>query len=237
MELDCGGYVVLPGLVDGHTHPVWAGDRCQEFACQTGGGHLHGHSQRQMTQPPSHRHTPSPSHLSICAEWWWLHSTVRACDAASEESLLKGLLSRLQRALAQGTVLMEAKSGYGLSLQGECKLMRVLQRAQHLHPMDLVVNYCGAHSIPLGSTASQAAASIIHDLPEIVRRKAEGEFNPELIDVFCETANAGVAGSIGSLTLGACQPHPYLPLPLTPLPSLPHRSLHHLPVSFVAVLV
>ena len=112
---------------------------------------------------------------------------MRACDAASELALLESLLSRLQRALVQGTVLMEAKSGYGLSLEGECKLMRVLLSAQQLHPMELVVNYCGAHSIPQGSTASKAASSIVQEhIPEIVKRKAKGEFNPELIDVFCE---------------------------------------------------
>jgi imidazolonepropionase len=119
--IDCSHYVVLPGLVDGHTHPVWAGDRCQELARKLAG----------------------ETYMDIHRTGGGIQFTVSATLAATESDLLRDLMDRLDRALRLGTTVMEAKSGYGLSLEGECKLMRVLKRAQELHPVELVVNYCG----------------------------------------------------------------------------------------------
>jgi imidazolonepropionase len=114
--------------------------------------------------------------------------TVNHTRAASEADLLTSLLGRLDRALRLGTTLLEAKSGYGLELETELKMLKVIQQAHDMHPVDLVANYCGGHSVPKGSTASEATHDIIHhQLPEIMRAKAGlGLTSLELIDVFME---------------------------------------------------
>jgi imidazolonepropionase len=179
--LDCSEYVVLPGLVDGHTHPVWAGDRCREFARKLAG----------------------ETYMDIHASGGGIALTVAASVAASESELLQSLLARMDRALRLGTTLMEAKSGYGLTLEAECKLMRVLKAAQQQHPVELVVTYCGAHSVPRGAVAAAVAAHIVaHDIPDIVRRRGQGEITPELIDVFCEKGVFGLPETKAILTAG-----------------------------------
>jgi len=86
--------------------------------------------------------------------------------AASEDRLQELLSQRLTRMLRFGTTLCEGKSGYGLELETEMKMLRVLHASTH--PVELVSNYCGAHSVPKGSTAAQATEDIItRQLPEL----------------------------------------------------------------------
>lgn len=165
-EFDASGCVILPGLVDGHTHPVWAGDRCHEFALKLAGA----------------------SYMDIHKAGGGIAYTVEHTRAASAESLLASLLARLDRALALGTTLLEAKSGYGLELDTELKMLRVIDSAAEQHPVELVANFCGAHSVPKGSTAAEATADVVKtQLPAIMAAKAAGGLKTlELIDVFCE---------------------------------------------------
>ena len=165
-EFDASGCVILPGLVDGHTHPVWAGDRCHEFALKLAGA----------------------SYMDIHKAGGGIAFTVEHTRAASAETLLTSLLGRLDRALALGTTLLEAKSGYGLELETELKMLRVIDSAAEQHPVELVGNFCGAHSVPKGSTAAEATADVIKSqLPAIMAAKAAGGLKTlELIDVFCE---------------------------------------------------
>lgn len=165
-ELDARDLCILPGLVDGHTHPVWAGDRVHEFKLKLDGA----------------------TYMEIHQAGGGIGYTVTHTRAASEESLLTSLLERLDRALRLGTTTLEAKSGYGLELDTELKMLRVIQKAHDLHPIDLVGNYCGAHSVPKGSTAAEATADILgKQLPAIMRAKGEmGLSTLEMIDVFCE---------------------------------------------------
>jgi imidazolonepropionase len=95
--LEADGRVVLPGLVDPHTHPLWAGSRAGEFELRAAGA----------------------SYLEISASGGGIASTVRATRHASDEELLRLLVERLDRFLSFGTTTLEAKSGYGLSGEQE----------------------------------------------------------------------------------------------------------------------
>jgi imidazolonepropionase len=125
-ELDAAGGLVLPGLVDAHTHPVFAGTREDEFELRTRGA----------------------SYVEIAQAGGGILATVRAVRAASAEELLALLLARLDRFLALGTTTVEAKTGYGLSLADERKLLEVLAAAGRAHPVELVPTFLGAHEVP-----------------------------------------------------------------------------------------
>eukprot|EP00727_Mastigamoeba_balamuthi_P004607 m51a1_g14144 putative imidazolonepropionase (438) ;mRNA; f:10734-12047 len=162
---DAAGRVVLPGLVDAHTHPVWSGDRVHEMALKLAGA----------------------SYLDIHRAGGGIALTV-GCTRASPEAELAALLrARLDRMLACGTTLAEAKSGYGLDTPSELKLLRVLHGARGAHPLELVETFLGAHSVPPGLTAAQAADAIVAEtLPAIAAARARGEVDPELVDAFVE---------------------------------------------------
>lgn len=123
---DVGGGLVLPGLVDAHTHPVFAGTREEEFELRTRGR----------------------SYLEIAAAGGGIVSSVRGVRESSREELLSALLTRLDRFLEHGTTTVEAKSGYGLSLADERKCLEVIAQADRMHPVDLVPTFLGAHDFP-----------------------------------------------------------------------------------------
>src|SRR5881394_2766922 len=102
--VDAGGRIVMPGFVDAHTHPVFAGNRADEFEQRIAGR----------------------SYREIAAEGGGIRSTVRRTRAASENDLLAAASKYAQWFLRNGTTTIEAKSGYGLSLDDECKLLRVI---------------------------------------------------------------------------------------------------------------
>jgi len=163
--LDCTGKSIVPGLVDGHTHPVWSGDRVREFAAKLKGA----------------------TYMDIHKMGGGIGYTVKCVHQSTEEELYNLLRVRLTRMIRLGTTLVEAKSGYGLNLENELKMLRVINRAVNEHPIDIVSTYLGAHSVPKGSTAGEATKDIIEfQIPELVKRKKAGEINPEFIDVFHE---------------------------------------------------
>src|SRR5215472_1337032 len=106
--VDAGGRVVLPGFVDAHTHPVFAGTRVEEYELRAGGA----------------------SYEQIAEAGGGIRSTVRKTRAASKSELLASARRRNQWFLRGGTTTIEAKSGYGLSLDSECKMLRVIRRLQ-----------------------------------------------------------------------------------------------------------
>jgi imidazolonepropionase len=124
--LDAGGRLVTPGLVDSHTHPVFAGDRKEEFELRNAG----------------------VSYEAIARKGGGIFSTVRATRAASETELENLLVSRLDRFWAAGTTTIEAKSGYGLSHDDELKLLGAIRSAGAKHPVEMVPTFLGAHTIP-----------------------------------------------------------------------------------------
>jgi imidazolonepropionase len=115
---------------------------------------------------------------------------VRCTTAADEAELLASLQARVRRMVRLGTTLAECKSGYGLTLDPEVKMLRVLEagRLALEGTCDLVATYLGAHAVPTGTTAAAAMRDIVEvQIPEIKRLKDAGEIRPEMIDVFHET--------------------------------------------------
>ena len=125
-DLDAGGGLVMPGLVDAHTHPVFAGWRADEFEMRTRGA----------------------TYLEIAAAGGGIASSLRGVRGASLEELVTLLVGRMQRFLELGTTTVEAKSGYGLSVADERKCLEAIRAANRLHPVDLVPTFLGAHALP-----------------------------------------------------------------------------------------
>nr|XP_053653243.1 probable imidazolonepropionase [Cherax quadricarinatus] len=156
---------VVPGLVDAHTHPVWAGDRVHEFAMKLAGA----------------------SYMEVHDAGGGINFTVEHTRAATEDDLLKLLLPRLQRMTRAGTTLVECKSGYGLDVQTEVKMLRVLEKARPHANLTISSTFCGAHSVPRGLTAEEATRLVIEEqLPAVKAGIVAGELQVDSIDVFCE---------------------------------------------------
>jgi imidazolonepropionase len=163
--IDARGLCILPGLVDAHTHPVWAGDRVHEFGMKLRGA----------------------TYMEVHAAGGGIGFTVSKTREASEEELFHSLVQRIHRMASLGTTLLEGKSGYGLETATELKMLRVLSRAGKLGLVDIVSSYCGAHSLNPGESSAQATERILsQELPAILESQHKGEIDVSLIDVFCE---------------------------------------------------
>ena len=126
VEIDATGRTVLPGFVDPHTHLPFAGSREREFVQRLRG----------------------ETYESIAARGGGILSTVEATRRSSIDDLVLLGKERLNRMLLHGTTTIEAKSGYGLTLEDELKQLRVLQRLNDLHPIDIIPTFLGAHTVP-----------------------------------------------------------------------------------------
>lgn len=160
--VDARGKVVTPGLVDPHTHLVYAGSREQEFGMRLGGA----------------------SYMEIMNAGGGIHATTAATRAASHEQLLQESRVRLNRFLLHGVTTVEAKSGYGLDADNELKQLGVAQKLNEIHPIDVVSTFMGAHAVP-GAYKGNPDAFVDIVVREMIPKVAElrlAEFN----DVFCE---------------------------------------------------
>ncbi len=126
-RLDVSGNAVIPGFVDAHTHLVFAGDRSDEFA----------------------RRLAGESYSDIAASGGGILSTVEATRSASEETLFDLAAQRVWTMIRGGTTTVEIKSGYGLDLETELRLLRVARRIGDELPVTVRTTFLGAHSIPL----------------------------------------------------------------------------------------
>jgi imidazolonepropionase len=148
VEIDATGRTVLPGFVDSHTHLPFAGWREGEFVERLQGA----------------------TYESIARRGGGIMATVAATRAAGIDALVEMGKARLDRMLLHGTTTVEAKSGYGLTLEDELKQLRVLQRLHQIHPVDVVPTFLGAHVVP---------AEMRHDRAAYVR-EVTGRMIPEV---------------------------------------------------------
>ena len=124
--LDAGGRVALPGFVDSHTHTVFAGSREHEFAMRSEG----------------------KSYQEIAAAGGGILSTMHATRAASKKELLRSAERRLNEMMQHGTTCVEIKSGYGLSAEGESKMLDVIHDLRRDHYVTIIPTFLAAHAIP-----------------------------------------------------------------------------------------
>jgi imidazolonepropionase len=160
--VDARGRVVLPGFVDAHAHPVFGGNRVDEFEMRARGA----------------------SYEEIAASGGGIRSTVRKTRAASEAQLLRQAQERANWFLRCGTTTMEAKSGYGLSLDEEMKILRVIRQLNEEAAIEFVPTFLGAHAIPdeFRDRPDQYADCVVNEmLPQVVRQNLA-----EYCDIFCE---------------------------------------------------
>jgi imidazolonepropionase len=161
-EIDAAGKVIMPGLIDSHTHLVFGGSREREF------------EQRIQGFP----------YLEIAERGGGILSTVEATRKASFEELFLLGKKRLNRMLSRGVTTIEAKSGYGLSLKDELKMLEVMRMLDQDHPVDIIPTFLGAHAVPKEFKNNRKGyVDLVTE--EIIPRVAEKSL-AEFCDVFCE---------------------------------------------------
>ena len=160
--IDASGKVVMPGLVDCHTHLVHGGTREDEFQMRLEG----------------------KTYMEIMQAGGGIHSTTKKTRAASFEQLYAKAYLHLNDFLKHGVTTVEAKSGYGLDWENEKKQLEVVKALQKKHPIDIVSTFMGAHAVPLEYKGNEEAFVdyiIQQMLPQVAKDKLAA-FN----DVFCE---------------------------------------------------
>jgi imidazolonepropionase len=161
--VDGSEWSLVPGFVDAHTHALFAGDRRDELR----------------------RRLAGETYASIAAAGGGIVSTVRATRGAAEDDLVATTRVRLDEMLACGTTTCEIKSGYGLEVAAELKMLRALRRLDASHPMDIVCTFMGAHEIPVDYRARRPEY-LRQVIDEMIPAVASARL-AEWCDVFCET--------------------------------------------------
>ena len=157
-KIDCRGLIALPGFVDSHTHAVFFGDRSREFTMRAAGR----------------------SYQEIAAMGGGIRSSVEKVRAASRDEIARYSEPFIERALQLGTTTMEIKSGYGLSLEEERKLLQAVKGFDRTSSMEIVRTYLGAHAVPVGESQHAYVEEIVNEqLPALCH---EAEF----CDVFMD---------------------------------------------------
>ena len=172
--IDAGGRVVLPGFVDAHTHLVFAGNRLDDFE----------------------RRARGETYEQIAKAGGGIWSTVEKTRAASGDELFAQAQKHTEWFLRCGTTTVEAKSGYGLTVEDELKILRVMSRLNEETPLEIVPTFLGAHAVPREMDADEYIELVIDEmLPRIATEKLA-----EFCDVFCERGYFDVKKSRRILT-------------------------------------
>ncbi len=161
-EIDAAGMVVLPGFVDSHTHMMFAGDRAHEFALRSAGA----------------------TYQEIAQQGGGILNTVSQVRAASKKELKRSTVRYMNEMMKQGTTTVEIKSGYGLTLDAEIKMMEAIHELKEEEIMGVVPTFIGAHAIPPEYKEDHAAyeALVIDTMIPYVGKRKLAQF----CDVFCE---------------------------------------------------
>ena len=161
--IDADGKIVLPSWCDSHTHIVYAGNREQEFVDRING----------------------LTYEEIANRGGGILNSAKKLNETSEEEIYQQSKARLEEVMRLGTGAVEIKSGYGLTVDGELKMLRVIQRLSQNYPLTIKATFLGAHAFPSEyATNHKGYIDLIIDemLPEIAKNKLA-----DFIDVFCET--------------------------------------------------
>jgi imidazolonepropionase len=161
-RIDCEGRWITPGLVDCHTHLVYAGDRAREFEQLLAGA----------------------SYAEIARAGGGIAATVRATRNADLGSLVESALPRLDRLIDEGVTTVEIKSGYGLDLETELRMLHAAGRLAELRPITVVRTFLGAHALP--SEANGDKDAYIADVCERIMPAIAAAKVADAVDAFCE---------------------------------------------------
>jgi len=161
-EIDADGALITSGFVDSHTHPIFSGNRANEFSMRVSG----------------------KSYEEIDSMGGGIISSINGVRNISEEQLLEECLERVNFFLVHGTTTIEAKSGYGLTVEDELKSLRVIKRLNDLSPLDIIPTFMGAHAFPpeFKNDHQGYVQLICEEMIPVVAEENLAEF----CDVFCE---------------------------------------------------
>ena len=161
-KINARNKIITPGLIEPHTHLVYAGSRENEYVMRLKGN----------------------SYMDIMNAGGGIHATTRATQRASFQQLYKETKSRLDTFLKQGVTTVEIKSGYGLTLEHELKQLNVSKKLNEDHPIDIVSTFMGAHAIPTNykNNPDDFVEIVVEEMIPTVAELGLAEFN----DVFCE---------------------------------------------------
>lgn len=169
--IDASDYVVMPGFVDPHTHPIFVNTRENEF------------EKRIMGK----------TYVEISKAGGGILSSIKAVREASEDELFELAKERVLKMIEYGTTTIEAKSGYGLTTESEIKMLKVIRRLQHELPIDIVSTLMGAHEIPQEYRDNREAYIKLMEeemMPEVMRQGLA-----EYVDIFTEAHVYGIEES------------------------------------------
>jgi imidazolonepropionase len=161
--IDATGQFIIPAWCDSHTHLVFAASREEEFVDKIKG----------------------MSYADIAAKGGGILNSANKIAAASEGELLRSAQNRLQEVMQLGTGAIEIKSGYGLSVEGELKMLRVIKKLKELSPISIKATFLGAHTYPIQFKENHQAYIdlIINEMLPVIAEEQLADY----IDVFCET--------------------------------------------------
>ena len=170
-EIDADGALITPGFVDSHTHPIFSNNRVEEFRMRVAG----------------------KSYEEIASAGGGISTSIKGVRDSNEDQLFEECLERVNFFLVHGTTTIEAKSGYGLTVEDELKSLRVIKRLNEVSKLDIIPTFMGAHAFPpeYENNHNDYVDLICSEMIPIVAEEQLAEY----CDVFCEEGYFSVEDS------------------------------------------